>query len=369
MWQIINSNDWGAIKYKFSWIRDMEGVLQDPIFHAEGDVEIHTKMVMEALISLPEYHALNEQDKQILFASALLHDVEKRSTTVVDESGRVTSAGHAKKGEFTARKILYQEIPAPFLIKEAVAKLVRYHGLPLWVFDKPNPQKELLQASLEVNTQHLTILAKVDILGRICSDQAELLYKIDLFKVFCEEQNCWGKPRHFSTGLSRFNYFQKEKESPDYVPFDDTCCEVILLAGLPGAGKDTFIQKYYPNHPVVSLDELRRTLKISPKDKKGTGRIVQQVKEQAKSFLRSKTDFIWNATNITRQMRKQLIDLFVTYGAKVKLVYIEIPYKQLIHQNLNRAHPVPIKILEKMIGKLEVPSLIEAQEVVYYGMK
>lgn len=170
----------------------------------------------------------------------------------------------------------------------------------------------------------------------------------------------------FPSNLARFNYFQKECESPDYEPFDETSCEVILLSGLPGAGKDTFIKEHYSDHPVVSLDNLRRTQKISPKNKKGTGQIVQLVKEQAKSHLRNKVDFVWNATNITRQMRKQLIDLFVTYGARVKLVYIEVPYEKLLQRNLDRAHPVPNSILEKMIRKLEVPSLVEAHEVEFH---
>ena len=34
-------------------------------------------------------------------------------------------------------------------------------------------------------------------------------------------------------------------------------------------------------------------------------------KEEARTYLRKGQDFVWNATNITRQMRAQLIDLDV----------------------------------------------------------
>ena len=178
MWRLIEQKDWQTIRSTFSWIQDMEGVPQDKIHHAEGDVAIHTQMVMETLLDLEEYQNLEEQDQEILFAAALLHDVEKRSTTVQELDGSITSKGHAKKGEYTARTLLYKTIPAPFTIREAVAKLVRYHGFPVWIFDKPNPQKALLQLSLEVNTEHLTMLAKADMLGRICQDQEEMLYKV-----------------------------------------------------------------------------------------------------------------------------------------------------------------------------------------------
>ncbi|MFK7981714.1 MAG: hypothetical protein AB8G86_17160 [Saprospiraceae bacterium] len=78
MWQIINTTNWETIRNTFSWIRDMEGVPQSPIYHAEGDVAIHTEMVMNALLNLPTYQALNAQDQQILLATALLHDVEQK---------------------------------------------------------------------------------------------------------------------------------------------------------------------------------------------------------------------------------------------------------------------------------------------------
>ncbi len=365
MWQIINTTNWNEIRQAFAWIRDMEGVPQSPIYHAEGDVATHTKMVLDALLNMEEYQTLNEQDQQILVATALLHDVEKRSCTKTELDGRITSKGHAKKGAYTARRILYKDIKTPFEIRQAVAKLVRYHGLPLWVFEKPNPQKALLKASLEVNLKHLAIFAKADVLGRICADQKELLYKIELFEAFCQEQDCYGQAYPFKTDSARFTYFQKENSAPNYVPFETAKCEVIMLCGLPGTGKDTFIQKHYKDWEVVSLDTIRRAHKIAPKNTKANGKVIQMAKEMMKIHLRKQQSFVFNATNIIQQLRRQWIDLFTTYGAKVKIIYLEVPYAQLMQQNSNREYVVPTKVMEKMIGKLEIPSLVEAQAVKY----
>lgn len=367
MWQITQYQDWQKIRDTFTWIQDMEGVPQDPIHHAEGNVAIHTQMVMNALFNLPEYQKLDKQSQQILIAAALLHDVEKRSTTVEDSDGRITSRNHAKKGEFTARTILYREIPTPFLIREAVSKLVRYHGFPIWIFEKENPQKALFQLSLEVNTQHLAILAKADILGRICQDQAEMLYRIELFEAYCREQDCFGKPKIYGSNLGRYEYFKKENLSPDYVPFEENHFEVILMSALPGAGKDFFIKKNYKDVPIVSLDDIRRAKKISPTDKKRNGQVVQIAKEQARVHLRKKETFIWNATNISKNMRTQLIELFQSYGAKTKVIYLEVPYQKLLQQNQNREHSIPSKVLERMISKLEIPAKWEAPEVQVIG--
>ena len=240
-----------------------------------------------------------------------LHDVEKRSTTVHELDGSITSKGHAKKGEYTARTLLFKTIPTPFVIREAVAKLVRYHGFPVWVFDKPNPQKALLQLSLEVNTEHLAMLAKADMLGRICQDQEEMLYKVKLFEEFCKEQDCWGVPKEFGSDLGKYQFFQKEEYSPDHVPFEKDTFEVIMISALPGTGKDFFIKKNYKNVPIVSLDDIRRALKISPRDKKRNGQVVQMAKEQARIHLRKKETFIWNATNISKNIRSKLLSLIL----------------------------------------------------------
>ena len=369
MWQIIENPSWENIRTSFDWIQDMEGVPQSPIYHAEGDVAIHTKMVLEALLALEEYQQLEGQSQAILFAAALLHDVEKRSTTVIEDDGQITSKGHAKRGALTARALLYRQHKTPFIIKEQISNLVRYHGLPFWIFEKPSPEKALFQASLQVNTHWLYILAKADMLGRICPDKENMLYKLELFRAFCEEHDCYGKVKSFTSDFGRYTYFRKDIASPNYLPYEEDCFEVLLLSALPGTGKDTFLRKQYPDLPVVSIDALRRKHKIAPTNKKGNGQMVQRAKEQAREYLRKRQSFAWNATNITRNMRTQMIDLFQTYGAKTTLVYLEVPYTQLLTQNRNRAYPIPRLVLEKMVSKIEIPSLSEAPKVLYNIVK
>lgn len=366
-YQVDKSIDWDEIEASYTWFRDMKGVPQDEEWHAEGDVFTHTKMVVEALIALPEFKALHELDKHILFASALLHDVEKRSTTTTEEIDgrtRIVSPRHAKRGEYTTRKILYTDLPTPFHLREQIAKLVRLHGLPLWAIQKTDPNKEVINASLVVNTKHLSMLAKADILGRLCKDQDEILLRIELFNELCIENECFGKPRHFESNYGRYLYLNNTDNSPDYVPFDGLKFDVIVMCALPGAGKDTYIDRHL-KLPVLSLDDIRRENKIDHSDKKKNGQVIQLAKEKAKAYMRAKTSFVFNATNITGDMRGKWISLFTEYGARVKIVYLEVPYNVLLSQNHNREHKVPEKTLTNMIGKLEIPVPKEAHEVVY----
>ena len=366
MWTLTTNKDWDSLLTQFDWVRDMEAVPQDPVHHAEGNVAIPTRMVLEALQQLDGYKNLLPQEQEILWVAALLHDVEKRSTTVHEADGSISSKGHSKKGAMTAGHILYTDHLAPLAIREQIVQLVRLHGAPIWAIERRDPARMVIEASLVVNTQLLSLLARADALGRICNDQQDLLYRIDLFEALCQEHDCWAKPKAFKTPNAQFHYFNKADSSPDFVPFDEFGSTVILMCGLPGSGKDTCVRKHYNDWPVINLDEIRRANKIAPTDKSGNGTVVQLAKEQAREHLRKKRHFVWNATNITRQMRSQLIDLFITYKAYVKIVYVEVPYNKLHVQNKDREAVVPRNAVDKLVGKLEVPAPWEAHEVVYY---
>lgn len=358
--------NWNALEINCDWFRDMKSIPQDKIWHAEGDVQIHTRMVCEALIKLPEFSELDEQGKQILVTSALMHDIEKRSTTTEEfRDGRVciTAPRHAKKGEYTARELLYKEYECPFEIREVICKMVRWHGKPLYSLNDEGVERSIVSISMQLPIHWLAMLSKADILGRICDDEAEQLEKIEYFKLFAADLNCLTEPRSFVNNVARYTYLSQGGYL-DYLPFDETKFEVIMMSALPGSGKDTYIRTNYQNWNVVSLDAIRTELKIKPTDKSGNGRVIQLAKERAKEFMRKKQNFIWNATNITTQLRGQLIDLFTSYGGKVKIIYIEVPYNTLIQQNNNREAVVPNNVIDKMICKLEPPQLDEACEVI-----
>jgi predicted kinase len=133
------------------------------------------------------------------------------------------------------------------------------------------------------------------------------------------------------------------------------------MSGLPAAGKDTWIQNNYFDYPVISLDDLRDELDVSPRDEQGE--VVFKARETARTYLRRNQDFVWNATNLTSFLRRQLISLFHSYGAKVKIIYMEAPYSEIIKRNRERSRSVPENVIGRMITKLEVPDMTEAHHV------
>ncbi len=361
---------WDELQARFSWLSALNNVPQDPIYHAEGNVLIHTGMVAQAMIELAAWRALTEMERALLFAAALLHDVAKPQCTQIDSNGRVSSQGHARKGEKVARQILWTgeelDLPAPFVAREQIAALVRFHGLPLQFLNRAQPERALFEASQRIRLDLVALLAEADVRGRICAEQQELLERVELFRIFAQELHCYQQPRQFVSAHSRFIYFHSEQGSADYAAYDETQFEVVLMCGLPGAGKDTWLRTHLPDWPIISLDEIRKELHIAPEDAQGP--VVQLAKERARVLLRRQQPFAWNATNVSKMRRQELIDLFTAYHARVRLVYLDAPLPTLYKRNRERKAAVPEKILLQMVKKFDIPDLTEAQKVEYYPM-
>ena len=146
--------------------------------------------------------------------------------------------------------------------------------------------------------------------------------------------------------------------------YDNTTFDVIMLAGLPLSGKDTWIAQKsgeWSDRPVVSLDDLREKMGIPPT--RPSGKVVQEALELARGYLRKGRPFIWNATNLLTETRQKLVRLFAGYGARVHILYLEVPYRELLRRNRVRARQLPESVLDDMIRKLEVPAPWEAYSV------
>lgn len=355
--------EWPAIQAALPSPSLLAGCIQDPVHHAEGDVLTHTLMVCETLTSMPRWRELASTERSITFLAALFHDIGKPACTRIGEAG-ITSSGHALKGARMVRSLLYRgESPAigvpPTTIRETIASLVRFHGLPLSLLAKEDPRRAVITASMAARSDHLAVVAEADARGRICRDQAQLIERVGLFEEFCQENGCWSKPRQFQSDHARYIYFSDGRSGPDYVPFDDRVVSVILMSGLPGAGKDHHIRRTASNLDMVSLDELRRQLKIDPADDQG--KVVAAAKAQAMDLLRAGQPFIWNATNITRLLRQQLVGMMTAYKARVKITYVEADYATLIRRNLGGR--IPRSVIEHLVDRLDPPGLDEAHEL------
>lgn len=77
--------------------------------------------------------------------------------------------------------------------------------------------------------------------GRVAADIDEQIEKIELCLAVAEEAGCGDGPYTFMTSYTKHAYLSGRNVLPDQTFYDDTWGEVILMPGLPGTGKDTWI--------------------------------------------------------------------------------------------------------------------------------
>ncbi len=350
---------------------ELEQTPQDPIWHGEGNVWNHTKLVCDAMTTLPEYLEADETTRKALYLAAVYHDIGKARTTC-QKDDRWAAPSHARVSAQMARQMLWLEqglcgTKEMQQLRETVCGLVRYHSLPLHAIDEPDGKLRLLRFAANgslasrLTVKNLCTLAKADILGRICPDQQELLEKVALCQELAREAGCYESPYPFPDTHTRFAVLSGKDVPVDYPLYDDTWGEVILMSGLPGTGKDTWIRENCADLPMISLDDIRRDMKILPTDNQS--KVLEFARACAKEYLRKKQPFVWNATNLSPMVRGRQTSLFADYGASVRIVYLETDWAEQLRRNRNRPDAVPERAVCKMLDTLMPPEIHESQRV------
>ncbi|MBQ3079978.1 MAG: AAA family ATPase [Clostridia bacterium] len=370
--------DWNGVMNSpiGAFLSKMEGVRQNPVWHGEGNVKNHTMLVANTLVTLSEFKSLPERKQGIVFLAALLHDIGKIPATRL-EDGEWTSPNHSLIGANMAREFLWKEIGLSgdresISMREAICLLVRYHMIPVRLMDEKKPENRLYKMASsgaqapDFTMRLLCTLSKADVLGRYADDTRESAEKVDLCLEFSEEKLCADAPKQFASPNAKRMYFSGKNVWPEADVYDDSWGEVILLSGLPGTGKDTWIRNHHPDMPVVSLDDIRRQMGVKHADNQGE--VVQAANELARKYLRSKTPFIWNATNLNRMTREKLVKLFESYEAHVHIVYLETEIGENLRRNESRKAQVPEDVILKKIAGISIPEDYEARRVSWLGV-
>ncbi|WAC74807.1 AAA family ATPase [Roseateles sp. SL47] len=359
------SPDYLACLDAFPVLKLAQTTPQDPRHHGEGDVWTHTRMVVEALLTLPDYQTASLTDRQTLFFAALLHDVSKHATTVIDPvTGAIGQPGHSRMGAVDARGLLW-ESGMPFDQREAVCRMIAAHQLPFFVMadlrsGRP-PEWVVRRLSCALSIPLLAALAEADMRGRLCEDQARVLDNIELFRELAREDGCYGQPRAFADAHTRVSYFRGADVHPDYPLFQEPGAKVTVMCGLPASGKDTWVAAHRRGWPVVSFDDARAELGL--RHGQNEGMVAHAAVDKAKALLRAHTPFVWNATHLSQSMRDRTLDLLYAYQAEVEIVYLERPREELLSRNHRRDTSLSNKTLLGMLRKWEVPAPTEAHQL------
>jgi tRNA nucleotidyltransferase (CCA-adding enzyme) len=153
----------------FPELAALVGVPQDPAWHPEGDVWVHTAMSIDIGARLRTGGA----DDPALMYAVLCHDFGKPAATR-DRGGRVIAHGHEAEGVAAARRFL-ERLRAPNARVAQVLALVEHHRAPAQLprdGASAKAYRRLVRRLSEagVSAQLLERVARADHLGRTTSD-------------------------------------------------------------------------------------------------------------------------------------------------------------------------------------------------------
>jgi len=139
----------------------LQGVPQDPHYHPEGDVWVHTLMVVDVMSSL---HSDNREKNLYLSLAALCHDLGKSNTTEKID-GRIRAIGHENTGIPLTERFLARLSDEKALV-EKILPLVKHHLKPMQFYQQGAKSAAIRRLANQVNISELVLLAKADYLGR-----------------------------------------------------------------------------------------------------------------------------------------------------------------------------------------------------------
>jgi len=194
---------WGITERYFPELHALIGVPQDPKWHPEGDVWVHTMMVVDAMaeIGSRKQGVGSREDKErlkLLFA-ALCHDFGKPLTTTIEYSDgtmqqwqeihtktptsyllpptcKVRAIGHEKAGLEPTQSFLYRLTSEHDFI-ESILPLVEHHLKPSQFYAQGAKAGAIRRLATKVNIEELVYVAKADFLGRTTPEAATGRYE------------------------------------------------------------------------------------------------------------------------------------------------------------------------------------------------
>jgi tRNA nucleotidyltransferase (CCA-adding enzyme) len=160
--------DLGVISRLFPEIHAMVGCKQEPEWHPEGDVWVHTLMVVDQ--ARTRIDDLDRSHQIVVMLGAVCHDLGKPLTTAFVD-GRIRSIDHEQAGVAPATAVLDRlniHTIDGYDVRKQILGIVAHHLKPGMFRQSPTPVSDgaFRRLSEKVDLELLARLAKSDCLGR-----------------------------------------------------------------------------------------------------------------------------------------------------------------------------------------------------------
>ena len=133
---------------------------------------------------------------------------------------------------------------------------------------------------------------------------------------------------------------------------------VVVLVGLPGSGKSTWVAGQ--KGVAISSDELRRWLRDDATDQSIHGLVFRLMRNfvRMRITLGAPVTYV-DATNLTRKHRRPFVKIAEQMGCVCEAVFFDLPVEECVRRNEGRTRQVPPDVIRAMAERLEPPNETE----------
>lgn len=352
--------------YKINW-KYVESILefaklkeceQNPKWHAEGNAWEHTMKCVHAAYTLILDEIYAGLDPRVAIASVLFHDIGKGVTTEFVK-GNWHAYGHEFAGEKIARRLLWNE---PTSIREIICACARWHMKVLNMATSKNIVNEIIGMSRIpfANWKYLTFVKHCDILG---SEQEDVDSRLnDVNKVL----SIYKIANKLGVLDCEFPVYEEEQRRMVFSPntaWKGDIPSVYVMIGLPGAGKNTWVDRFLGGSvpedvTVLSRDDIRAELGFCKDGEKVVlsadkeNKVSEVFNERFIKALNDGKDVVLNNINLKKRYRDDFKRLAGNRLIDWRYVYVEAPS---IEDNIKRRPTFDPQQLRNMTEVLEWP--------------
>ena len=375
------------------WLYDLKKTQQDPGWHAEGNVHIHTGMVLGELYHLLATEAvfIQGEQRQALVLSAILHDIGKPRCTrkmTIRGQQRLGSPDHEAIGRsYLAFQLM--KLPLPFSVIWTVLGLVGEHQMPKMLVVQNMDEGAYIALSRRANMALLYWLERADMQGREGENIQQQLEYLETFRRYCKKFGVWERD-YDPPGLDELLVEESEaariylracaidalqrgrialpsEAVSRFARYKDLHGHLFLLCGPSGIGKSRYVAQQCEDMAVVSLDNIRENLWGERTCQDNPQRVVHTAQQQLRQFLRENRSVVWDATNLRQDHRRQLYGIAHDLHALITVVIFLAPESAIYCGNASRQYAVPTEVLDRQLKIYQFPRISDAHHVIVVG--